>query len=58
MNHVLRMVREGVCLAVDGSRIPLEADTVCLHGDQPEAVAFAQRLYAEFTAQKIRIETM
>jgi UPF0271 protein len=52
------MVRDGTCLAVDGSLIALQADTICLHGDQPEAVAFAQTLSKVLAEQKISIQTM
>jgi UPF0271 protein len=29
----------------DGSEITLRADTICVHGDRPDAAAFAQRLH-------------
>lgn len=42
--RVLRAIREGVVVSASGRTIPARADTVCLHGDNPEAVAFARRL--------------
>jgi UPF0271 protein len=42
--QVLRMVREGVVRAVDGTDVPVQADTVCIHGDGPRAVEFARAL--------------
>jgi UPF0271 protein len=45
--QVLRMVREGVVRATDGTEVPVAADTVCVHGDGPHAVAFARRLNVE-----------
>ncbi|MEO5719106.1 MAG: 5-oxoprolinase subunit PxpA [Chthoniobacterales bacterium] len=53
--RVLRMLREGVVRAVDGSDIALEVDTICLHGDKPEAVVFAQKLCAQLRAAGIKI---
>ncbi|MDP3070052.1 MAG: 5-oxoprolinase subunit PxpA [Opitutaceae bacterium] len=44
--QVLRMVREGVVRATDGTEVPIRADTVCVHGDGPQAVAVARRLRA------------
>jgi UPF0271 protein len=38
------MVREGVVRAVDGTDVPVQADTVCIHGDGPRAVEFARAL--------------
>ncbi len=42
--QVRRLLREGVVIARDGSRVPLVADTLCLHGDRPDAAAFAHAL--------------
>jgi UPF0271 protein len=42
--QVLRMVGDGLVRSTDGSTVPIEADTVCLHGDGPKAVAMARRL--------------
>lgn len=42
--QTISMVREGKVQAIDGSWVPLKADTVCLHGDGTHALAFAQRI--------------
>ncbi|MBO4122226.1 5-oxoprolinase subunit PxpA [Cupriavidus gilardii] len=42
--QTLSMVRERKVRAIDGHWIPIQADTVCLHGDGPHALAFAQRI--------------
>lgn len=52
----LRMVREGVVRATDGTDVPLAADTVCLHGDGPHAVAFARRLNEELRRAGIELK--
>jgi 5-oxoprolinase (ATP-hydrolysing) subunit A len=39
--RVLRMVTDGVVTAVDGSEVAVRADSVCVHGDSPGAVAMA-----------------
>ena len=38
----LRLARDGVALAIDGSEVAVEADTLCLHGDSPGAVEIAR----------------
>lgn len=53
--RVLRAVREGVVEAIDGSAAPVAVDTICLHGDEPEAVAFARELQAALTREGIRV---
>jgi UPF0271 protein len=54
--QVLRMVREGMVRATDGTDVRIVADTVCLHGDGPHAVAFAKRLNAELRASGVVIK--
>jgi 5-oxoprolinase (ATP-hydrolysing) subunit A len=54
--QVRQMVRDGVVTAVDGSRVPVSADTVCLHGDGSQAVYFATRLKAELTQARIELK--
>jgi UPF0271 protein len=54
--QVLRMVREGVVRATDGTDVPIAADTVCLHGDGPHAVAFARRLNEELRSAGIALK--
>lgn len=44
--RTLRMVQEGVVQAVSGETVLLRAQTVCLHGDGPHALAFARALHA------------
>jgi UPF0271 protein len=44
LERTLTMVRERRVQAVDGQWVPLNAQTICLHGDGPHALAFAQRI--------------
>jgi UPF0271 protein len=44
----LRMAIEGTAVAATGEIIPMKADTICLHGDTPGAVALAAELKARF----------
>lgn len=52
--RVLRMVREGMLTCRTGETISIQADTLCLHGDQPQALAFARRLRAALTEAGIQ----
>jgi 5-oxoprolinase (ATP-hydrolysing) subunit A len=40
--RVLAMLKEGAVIAASGKRIPIGIDSVCVHGDTPNAVAIAQ----------------
>lgn len=42
--QVLQMVQEGSVTAVDGSRVAVQADSICLHGDGAHALAFAEHI--------------
>jgi UPF0271 protein len=42
--HVRRMLEEGAIVSVNGKRLPVRAGSVCVHGDNAEAVATARRL--------------
>ena len=42
--RVLRMLREGVVRSVEGIDVEVRTETICLHGDKPDAVAFARSL--------------
>jgi UPF0271 protein len=53
--RALRMLREEVVRAIDGSDIPIQADTICVHGDTADAVAFAKQLRAKLAAAGITI---
>ena len=37
VEQVLGMVREGKVRSIDGRDVPVQADTLCIHGDQPNA---------------------
>jgi UPF0271 protein len=54
----LRMVTEGKAIAVNGEEIPIRADTICLHGDTPGAVALARSLRQRIKAAGIAVVPM
>ncbi len=49
------LARDHTVVAADGSRIEVRADTLCIHGDTPGAVAIAQRIHDRFRREGIRI---
>lgn len=44
VENMLRLAEEGVIIARDGSRVELEAASICTHGDTAGAVAIAQQV--------------
>jgi len=55
VDQVLRMVQHGTVSATDGSTIPVQADTICLHGDGEHAIAFATLLRSALQSAGIEI---
>lgn len=44
IRRVLRVLEVQRIATVDGTDVPVRADTLCLHGDAPQSVVFARRL--------------
>ncbi len=44
IKHVLQMAQTGTLTANDGTVVKVQADTLCIHGDQPGAVMFAKAI--------------
>ena len=49
------VARDHAVVATDGSRIAIQADTLCIHGDTPGAEAIARRIHERFRSEGIRI---
>ncbi|MCK4985158.1 MAG: 5-oxoprolinase subunit PxpA [Desulfobacterales bacterium] len=56
--RALRMVKEGVVIAVDGTTIPLEAQTLCVHGDNPKAVDLVRSIRETLEADGVAVTPM
>lgn len=53
--RILRLATEGVLEAADGTHIMIDAQSVCVHGDSPGAVAMATTVRDVLTAAGVRI---
>jgi UPF0271 protein len=53
--QALGIARDGEVHTLDGHRVPLHADTLCLHGDGAHAVQLASRLRKALEATGMRI---
>ncbi|TYS69935.1 LamB/YcsF family protein [Sutcliffiella horikoshii] len=56
VERVLRMVTEGKVTAVNGEEIFIQADTICVHGDEPEALEFVRKLRAKLEENQVAIQ--
>lgn len=51
----IRMVTEGKAAAITGEDVPIQADTLCLHGDTPGAVELAAALRSKLEAAGVQL---
>jgi UPF0271 protein len=58
VERAIRMVKEKQVVAVDGSTIALQADTICLHGDTPGAAEHARAVRAGLEAAGIAVASL
>jgi 5-oxoprolinase (ATP-hydrolysing) subunit A len=54
-DRILRILEEGKVRAVDGSDVEITASTVCVHGDNPQAVAFVRKLRERLEFEDVMI---
>lgn len=53
--RMVEMVRAGAIIAESGKRIPTRIDTICLHGDTPEAVGIARAVRAALEGAGVEV---
>ncbi len=53
--RMVEMVQEGAIIAESGRRIPTRIDTICLHGDTPEAVEIARAVRAALEGAGVEV---
>jgi UPF0271 protein len=54
--RALRMVTERRVTAIDGADIPVDVDSICVHGDTPGAAELARMVRAAFTDAGITVQ--
>ncbi len=52
------MAKEGKVIAVDGTPISLEVQTLCVHGDTPTAVELVKSIREALEADEVKVATM
>ncbi len=55
--RMLRMVNESRVVAIDGTEIALDAQSICIHGDTPAAVAIARTLRQTLEAHGVDLKS-
>jgi 5-oxoprolinase (ATP-hydrolysing) subunit A len=55
--RMLRLVREGVVTAIDGTEVMIDAQSICIHGDNPSAVSTARVLREQLTENGVELRS-
>lgn len=54
--RVIRMVKDGKVKTIDGKDIRIQADSICVHGDNEKAFLFAKRIRTELEQEDIVVQ--
>lgn len=55
IRRVIRMVKEQKVTAITGKDVPIQADSICVHGDGEKALAFVERIRKTMEEEGIKI---
>jgi UPF0271 protein len=56
--RVATIALERAVIAIDGTRVPITLDTICVHGDTPGAAALAARIRAALATSGIDVKSI
>lgn len=56
--RVIRMIKEGKVKAITGEDVEINAQSICVHGDNPEAVEFVKRIKTKLQEEGIEVTSM
>lgn len=56
--QALSIACDGIVTAVDGSRLPVSAQTLCVHGDTPNAASILAAVRASLLERRVRIQPL
>lgn len=55
LDQVRAMLQDGAITTIDGGTLVIEAETLCLHGDRPDAASFARALRTALEAEGVTV---
>ena len=56
--HVMRMIEEQALISINGKRLPVKPQSICVHGDGPDAVATARAIRTGLRAAGFEMVTI
>ena len=58
ISRTVRMVKEGMVTSINGTDIKIQADSVCVHGDNPKALEFVRNIREALEQEGIAIKNL
>ena len=58
IQRVIKMVKDGTVVSINGREIPIQAHSICVHGDNPDALAFVSRIRNALEREGISISNL
>lgn len=58
IKRCIRMIKEGKVTAYSGKELDIKGDTLCVHGDGPNAIAFVDKIAEAFKKEGIEIRAL
>jgi 5-oxoprolinase (ATP-hydrolysing) subunit A len=58
VSQALQIIESGAVTSIADKQVAVSAQTLCLHGDQPDAVTFAKALRSVFATRGIEVRTV
>ncbi|TCZ73803.1 5-oxoprolinase subunit PxpA [Paenibacillus albiflavus] len=55
VSQVVRMVQEGSVRSLQGTDVPITADTICIHGDGTNALEFAKLIHQSLSTSNVAV---
>jgi len=55
IERTVKMVKDGTVETINGNIIPIKADSICVHGDNPDAVAFVKEIKEKLEAEGVEV---
>ncbi len=57
-DRVLKMIKEKKVIEIEGSEVDINAESICIHGDNPSALEMAKSLREHLENNKIKIQAL
>lgn len=58
IERIKKMVLDGKVTTIDGKEMPIAADSICVHGDNPEAVDFVKYIRESLISEGVEVKNL